>query len=225
MRKILIVGTGLMAKEYFKALSQFDFEVTIVGRGELNAQRFYEEYNVKPFVGGVREYFLQNKVRFEFAIIAVGVDQLTEASIVCIENGCGKLLVEKPGGLNFDEIRNLAKTAAINNSEIYVAYNRRFYSSVMEAIRIADSDGGILSGSFEFTEWSHVIRELPVSDVIKSNYFLANSSHVFDLAFYIFGMPLRMNSYSGGDVGWHRPAIYSGAGVTESGVLFSYSAN
>ncbi|MFM7105378.1 MAG: hypothetical protein ACKOW8_07630, partial [Flavobacteriales bacterium] len=158
-------------------------------------------------------------------IIAVGVDQLAEASIVCVENGCRKLLIEKPGGLNFDEIRNLGKTAAIHNSEIFIAYNRRFYSSVIEAIRIAEDDGGILSGSFEFTEWGHVIRELSVSDVIKSNHFLTNSSHVFDLAFYIFGLPQRMNSYSGGDSAWHRPSIYAGAGVTESGVMFNYSAN
>lgn len=225
MKKVLIVGTGLMAGEYFKTLKGLDCDITVVGRSEHNALRFYNDFKIRPFVGGIREFFQKEKKKFDYTIIAVGVDQLAEVSIVCLENECRKLLIEKPGGLSFEEIRQLGRVAAGYDSEIFIAYNRRFYSSVYEAIQMAKNDGGILSGSFEFTEWGHVIKGLPVSDLIKSNYFLANSSHVFDLAFYIFGTPKLLHAFSKGDVGWHKPSVYSGSGITESGVLFNYSAN
>jgi predicted dehydrogenase len=225
MKNLLLVGTGLMAREYFKVLKALEVNITVVGRGEQNALSFSNEFGMMPFVGGLKNFFSSSKMHFDFTIIAVGVDQLAEATSVCMENGCKRILLEKPGGLTSIEISNLEKRAQSCGAEVFIAYNRRFYSSVFEAKKIIASDGGLVSGNFEFTEWGHIISNLPVSDTIKSNYFLANSSHVVDLAFHLMGPPAKMVSYVSGETGWHKPAVFSGAGITQGGVVFNYSAN
>ena len=49
--------------------------------------------------------------------------------------------VEKPGGLSSTELDLKASTIDANAS-IYIAYNRRFYASVIQAKKIIREDGG-----------------------------------------------------------------------------------
>nr|XP_006823241.1 PREDICTED: uncharacterized protein LOC100367900 [Saccoglossus kowalevskii] len=89
-------------------------------------------------------------------------------------------------------------------------------------------DGGVKSFVFEFTEWSHVISALPHSDIVKSSWFLANSSHILDLAFFMGGQPRTIKCFNSGkgDVTWHPQAsTWVGSGITDSNALFSYHAN
>ena len=61
---------------------------------------------------------------------------------------------------------------------------------------------------------------------MTENWFLANSSHVVDLAFYLGGKPKEISTYTAGGLAWHPSAsIFAGAGVSENGALFSYQAN
>ena len=61
--------------------------------------------------------------------------------------------------------------------------------------------------------------------IIKNNWFLANSSHVVDLAFYLGGSPKELSSYKSGNLAWHKHSKFTGAGVTRNEALFSYHAN
>jgi hypothetical protein len=61
---------------------------------------------------------------------------------------------------------------------------------------------------------------------VLENWFLANSSHIVDLAFFLGGEPKVFHSYAGGGNDWHPTAtVFAGAGNTHSGALFSYQAN
>jgi hypothetical protein len=61
---------------------------------------------------------------------------------------------------------------------------------------------------------------------ILNAWFIANSTHVIDLAFYLGGRPLDMSSYTKGSLDWYKPAsVFAGAGVSDKGALFSYQAN
>jgi predicted dehydrogenase len=93
----------------------------------------------------------------ERAVVAVGVEELAATAIQLIEAGTRRVLVEKPGGLNTSQIRELRRVAVGHGAEVRIAYNRRFYASVNAARRMIADDGGATSCSFEFTEWSHVI--------------------------------------------------------------------
>lgn len=136
------------------------------------------------------------------------------------------ILVEKPAGLNFNDITDLYLHSYQKNMNVYVAYNRRFYSSVLKAMEIINDDGGVNSFNFEFTEWAHIIENINQSEEVKKNWFLANSTHVIDLAFYIGGKPQKICCYTSGSLNWHpKAAVFSGAGETKNGILFNYQAN
>jgi predicted dehydrogenase len=136
------------------------------------------------------------------------------------------VLVEKPGGFDAADIVATGKAAEARGAEVFVAYNRRFYASVAAAREIIAADGGVTSFTFEFTERSHVIAPLVKEAGVKEEWFLANSTHVIDLAFHLGGAPREWHALSTGGLPWHPFAsVFSGAGRSASGALFAYYAN
>lgn len=224
--KVCLIGAGYMAKEYYKVLSDMNIETIVIGRGKNSAAIFEQEMNHKVFVGGIEGAIKEIKIIPKNAIIAVGVEELKETTLKLLKAGVKNILVEKPAGMNIKEIVEIVELSKKKEASIYVAYNRRFYSSVEKALEIIKQDGGVKSFNFEFTEWGYVLENLEKSKNIKEKWLLANSTHVIDLAFYLGGYPEEMISFIAGQANWHPSgAIYSGAGKTKEGMLFSYQAN
>ena len=181
---------------------------------------------MKVIIGGIDNWIKANNQQINTAIVCVTENMLGEVARQLIQNGIHTILVEKPGGLNYEDIHKLKSCAEEFRAEVYIGYNRRFYSSIIAAEKIILEDGGVTSFNFEFTEWSHVISGLQKAEGVKEEWFLANSTHVIDLAFYLGGEPQEFCTYTAGGTSWHpRASIYSGAGISKSGALFSYHSN
>ena len=218
-----------MAKDYAHVLKDLDVHFKVIGRGESSAKGFESALEVPVQTGGV-ETALQNEAPPETAIVAVGVEQLSSVARKLIQAGTKRILLEKPGGMTLDELQNLNSEVQSNLSkhyvEVWLAYNRRFYEATRKAREIILADGGATSLHFEFTEWSHKIRDIEGKNKIKSVWFLANSTHVVDLAFHLCGFPKDWQSWSSGSLDWHpASARFSGAGITDQNVVFSYFAD
>ena len=225
-KNIWLIGAGQMAVDYHKVLNDLKVPYMVVGRGESSAKSFSIKTGIKPFVGGLKTFLSKNPKQCTHAIVAVGVEKLAETTFQLLRYGIKNILVEKPAGLNKEEIESVAKLTIEKDANVFVAYNRRFYASVLKAKEIIEMDGGVTSFNFEFTEWSHAIEKLEKAPGVKENWFLANSTHVVDLAFYLGGQPSEISTYVGGGLNWHPSAsIFAGAGVSEKGALFSYKAN
>lgn len=224
-KKILLVGAGQMAVDHYKVLKALHCDVTVVGRSKTSALSFEDKTGQKIIIGGLEKYLQQSKNSFDVAIVAVGIEELFPTTMQLLKKGFKNILVEKPAGLTISEINELALTATHLQASVLVAYNRRFYASVIKAKEIIALDGGLTSFNFEFTEWSHTIEPLVKKPGVKENWLLANSSHVIDLAFFVGGKPSIMNCYTSGKLSWHDKAVFSGAGKTKADVLFSYQAN
>ena len=224
-KKVLLVGAGQMGVDYYKVLKALNCTTTIIGRGENSAKLFEEKTGISCITGGLETFLNQNEINFDAAIIAVGMEQLGQTAIQLLNSGFKNILIEKPAGLNEEEITELANRSNKHEASIFVAYNRRFYASVLKAKEIIELDGGVTSFNFEFTEWAHVIEPLIKANGVKDKWLLGNSTHVIDLAFYLGGEPSEMSCYAGGKLSWHDKAIYSGAGICENNALFSYQAN
>ena len=226
-KKILLVGVGLMGIEYAKVLRALRVPFTVVGRGKNSADRFEQATGIKPAVGGIKKWLKMAKELPPMAIIAVNEDEAGKTTRLLIEYGIKLILAEKPGGINAADIKLTAKLAKKFKAKVFIAYNRRFYSSTLKAIEIIRKDKGVLSFIFDFTERSQLIKRLKTpSAKVKRNWFLANSTHVVDLAFFLSGKPIRIFSLKKGHLSWHPAgSIYSGTGVASSGALFSYHAN
>jgi len=227
INEIMLIGAGKMAEEYAKVLLDMQIPFIVIGRGEESAKRFYNSTGITPKIGGLKNWLDQNPKIPKTAIIAVNVEELANSTISLLEKGVKRILVEKPGGINIDEIRKIAEITNKNQAEVYIALNRRFYQSTIEGKKLINEDGGVTSFSFEFTEWSHVIENNnKINSIVKGNWFLANSSHVVDMAFFLGGNPQQISCYKIGRLNWHpSSSIFSGAGISESGALFSYHAN
>lgn len=226
VKKVLLVGTGLMALEYIKVLKALKVESIVVGNRVTSVEIFKDKTGQNVLSGGVENYVNNYNDIPDYAIVAVNVTNLYRVTSNLIKAKISNILVEKPGGFSISEMEKLIKLARENQSRVYIAYNRRFYTSVEVAKKFIAEDGGLLSFNFEFTEWYHVIEKTEHPDDIKQKWFLMNSSHVVDLAFYLAGIPKEMSVYKSGGLKWHNVgSIYNGCGVTENDIPFTYQAN
>lgn len=227
--KILIVGAGPMAIEYAKVLQAQKNDFITIGNTKTGANNFEKDIKTKVVLGGI-ENWLKNNSSIDFSlykvIVTVNEHLLGTIAKLLINAGFKDILLEKPGGLDIDDIKSVHSLAVEKKVNIYIAYNRRFFASTLKVKELIKADGGVTSFNFEFTEWGHIIKDLVKNKEILNEWLIQNSSHVVDLAFSVGGNPVDMKSFVSGGQSWHpKGTIFSGAGITDKGALFSYNAN
>lgn len=225
MKNVWLIGTGAIGVEYSKVLDALHVNHTIIGRGDTSASKFEEmRPGKKVFRGGLESFLKTHPALPDGAIVAVGFHELFEVTKSLIEYGIKRLFVEKPGADTYDKLKQLYAIAKENDTEVFLAYNRRFYASLLKAEEIIREDGGVTSFNFEFTEWLHVF-EAAGNKVDLNGIFFGNSGHVLDTAFFLGGAPKEISCYTKTMTGDDFPKIFAGAGISEKGALFSYQAN
>lgn len=223
---ILLVGAGNMAIEYAKVLNAHNVDFTVIGRGNKSADTFEKTTNIKILKGGIDKVFDQLSVQPTHAIIASTLESLEENTLYLLHKGISNILIEKPASLSSVGMKKIYDVASKYNANVFIAYNRRFFASVIEAQYLIEKDGGLSSFLFEFTEWSHIVGSLKKTPIQLDNWFIGNSTHVVDMAFFFGGKPKEMTSYVASNLEWHpKGSIYAGSGITERDILFSYHAN
>ena len=220
-----LIGAGPMARDYGLVLQDIGTDYEVIGRGQRSAETLSRMLRAEVYSGGLENH-LTKFVPPSTAIVAVGVVDLVSTTCTLLTAGVKRILVEKPAGLDVNQIKVLDDAARDAGAEVFVGFNRRFYASTLKAESLVAEDGGVLSAHFEFTEWSHIIKELDMDPMVKENWVLANSSHVIDLAFHFCGLPENLHAMVSGNLSWHSSAArFSGVGKTNRGVLLSYFAD
>lgn len=220
-----IIGAGLIAREYAKILNSLGEEYTAIGRGEESASQF-EIVTSHPIIrGGINKHLATSPEIPDNAIVAVRTPDLVNVTLSLIKFGIKNILIEKPGFRTPEEIDAILDCIKASQASVFIAYNRRFYSSTLKAEKIIKEDGGVKSFHFEFTEWPAIVEKAGYDSDILNYWFYGNSTHVLDLAFFLGGTPSTLTTYISDQISWHKPAIFAGAGITDNGALFSYQAN
>lgn len=167
-------------------------------------------------------------VRPTHVVVASPVETLTPIAIQVMQAGVKNLLIEKPAAMDQRECSLLLACAAETGTEIYVAYNRRFYASVRGALAHMQAAGeGIESVMFEFNEAMPEQGPRATTDV-AARWLLANSMHVIDTAFHPVGLPDMQRSLfqRRGGLPWHLAgSVFVGSGETINGIPFAFHAN
>lgn len=228
--EIWLIGAGPMALDYAKVLKALNEKFVIVSRGQVKANELKTILDCEVIVGGIENHIKSCNYIPKYCINSVGIDKLSETTNLLLNAGIKNILLEKPGVAYAAEIYSLVDLAKKKKASVLLAYNRRFYQSTLAAKKIIEEDGGVTSFNFEFTEWSHSIGQILhlKTEAEMQNWFLGNSTHVIDLAFYLAGMPKEINCYYSGknELDWHKTSSnYCGAGITKNGALFAYHAN
>ena len=216
-----------MGQAYAAVLQAQGVSFRVIGRSRASAEAFHKATGLFVYEGGL-DAALASLPPPDQAIVAVGVEQLAPMAQQLLAAGCKHLLLEKPGALTLSELQAVHAHAMAKGAKVWIAYNRRFYAAVQKLRQLAVADGGITSAVFEFTEWSHRLRDLYKAPGVKEHWLLANSTHVIDLAFHFIGLPAegKWQGWHGGGLDWHSAASrFHGAGVSELDIPFAYQAD
>lgn len=214
-----------MAEDYAKVLGGLGVSFEVIGRGLDSAALFRKSTGLDVQTGGLSKALASNRAPDQ-AIVAVGIEKLASTTAELARAGTRRVLVEKPAGLDFNEILSLNEVVKEFGTTVLLAYNRRFYGSVQQVRECIKEDGGVLNANFEFTERSHVVSSLIKGFGVKKHWVLGNSSHLIDLVFHLIGRPTDWRGWRTGQLDWHpSAACFAGAGLTDKNVIFSYSAN
>ena len=191
---IWLIGSGGMSVDYVNVLEAKNENFIVIGRGQDSATKFEKNTGQPVVTGGLGEFLKNSPDKPKAVIVSVGIEQLFNTTMELLEYGVKHLLGEKPGGLALSEIEKLKEKSLENNARIYIAYNRRFFSSVIRTKELIELDGGVTSFNFELTEWGHEIEKLDKKPEVFSSWFLGNTTHVADLAFYLGGKPVELST-------------------------------
>ena len=154
IKKVLLVGAGYMASEYAKVIFKIikKENLTVIGRGIKNNKNFFKITKIKPQKIELNKFLRKNYQYFDHAIIAVGIKELYDVCKILIKFKIKNILLEKPGALYLKQLQNLVKLRNKYKNNIYIALNRRYYNSTIEAKKLITNDGGIKSFKFDFTD-------------------------------------------------------------------------
>jgi predicted dehydrogenase len=214
-----------MGRAYADVLRALGIAATAVGRSKSGTEEFARTTGMTAIAGGI-EAWRQRGESAAAAIVCVSLEESAAVLRALLAAGVRRILVEKPGATTPAELADLALAVAQARAQVLLAYNRRFYASVLEAQRRAAAEGGVISFHFEFTERERDATSGKFGRVAQAHWALANSSHVIDLAFHLGGEPESLQANIADALDWHPAgAIYTGSGMSRSGAAFSYCAN
>ncbi len=227
--RVLLVGAGEIASVYADVLRCLSVQFDACCVSADSARRFGEKHAVQCYAGGLEQLCHSGGgAGYSHAIVALPVSGLSKAAELLLSHGVENVLVEKPAGMDAKEVCTLVERVGAEKAEkhCFVAYNRRFYASVMAAERAIAEDGGVTSFSFDFTELSDRLRLGGIDAVLLEKWEYANSTHVIDTAFFLAGTPARMSCIKAGSLDIHPDAArYAGVGETINKVPFTYTAD
>ena len=146
MAPVWLLGSGDMAVEYSRVLSEIGIDFITIGRSKKSGFQYSQRTGFKTYTGGLPKFLKTKPVLPKFAIIAVSIESLSSVCETLIELGVENILLEKPGVGEINEIDSLIRKSRLSKSNILLAYNRRFYSSVKYAKNQIVRDGGVFSG-------------------------------------------------------------------------------
>jgi predicted dehydrogenase len=182
---VAIVGAGYMAREHIRAFQDIP-NVTIAGitsRTRLRAEALALEFNIPIVCNSIDELYKNTNAN----LVVVTVPELAANSVIhsCIEYPW-TLLVEKPAGYNLADAEDIEAAAQAKNSRVYVALNRRYYSSTQKVLTDLKTMDGPRFIHVQDQEDQKRALQAGQPRVVVENWMYANSVHVIDY-FTLFG--------------------------------------
>jgi len=132
--KVAIVGAGYMAREHIRAFQDIA-GVQIAGiysRTRSRAEALSIEFSIPSVCDSVSELF--NITEANLVVVTVPELAMNTVSKACFVYPW-TVLLEKPAGYNLSDAEDIEAAALANNRRVYVALNRRHYSSTGIVLR------------------------------------------------------------------------------------------
>lgn len=183
---LLLIGCGNIAHEHIKCYRNIkNVEIKWIYSRTLNkTKKFknkYKSLNLE-IVEDLKKFIQQNKNKIDAALVLVNYDQIFNISKLLLKNKIN-LFIEKPPGLNLDQIKLLNNLSQKNRLINMVGFNRRFYSNI-EYVKKNEKKYGQLNGfNVECNERYWLLKKIKSKEELK-DWIYCNSSHVINLLLY-----------------------------------------
>jgi predicted dehydrogenase len=177
--KVAVVGAGYMGREHIRAFTDIP-NVKVAGitdRTISRAEALAGEYQIPYVCGSIEE--LYEKTRADLVVVCVPELAANQVSRACFEFPWVALL-EKPAGYNLDDAKDIQDVASQKERKVFVALNRRFYSSTRNAL--AGVEGVPGPRFIHVLDQEDQVRALEAGQPKKvvENWMYANSIHIVD---------------------------------------------
>lgn len=178
--KVAIVGAGYMASEHLKAfLATGEADVVgITSRTRSRAEQLVADYPGVVVYDSVDEMYKGTTA--DIVVVTV-----TELHMADVAKHCFQfpwlVLLEKPAGYNLADAVDIHAAAAAHSARVYVALNRRAYSSTRQAVqRLADNDSPRFIKVLDQQDQHAALTIHKNPPLMVENYMFANSIHLID---------------------------------------------
>ena len=178
--RVAMIGTGKAGRYHLEALEKIrGVRVTcIVNRGGSDPSSLMKRYAIPTCYVGVEKALAKRD--FDAAIVAVPPSSTLAISKDLFESDI-HCLIEKPPGTTVEEASALCSAAVRPKVTSAVAFNRRFYSSVLEAAEYVEALGAPYAIHVNSPERLEKIRKSGEPEETTRNRIVTNTCHSIDL--------------------------------------------
>ena len=183
--KVAFIGAGYMTLEHIKAFKSINtVELSgIYSKTFSRAKSLAKQFGIKEVCKSIDDLYESTNAD----IVVISVPELSTKEVVFKSfDYPWYLLIEKPVGYNFEQAQEIKIYAEKRNAKAYVALNRRFYSSTIEAINLLKSDNGKRIINVQDQEDPKLALKAGQPKLVTENWMYANSIHIVDY-FRLFG--------------------------------------
>ena len=177
--KVAVIGAGYMAREHVRAFQDIPC-VKVLGihsRTRIRAEEMAAHFHIPSVCGSVSE--LYDITQADLVVVTVPELAMNSISHACFEYPW-TVLLEKPAGYNLADAEDIEAAARSKNRSVFVALNRRHYSSTQKVL----SDLNALTGQrfIQVLDQQDQMRALQAGHpkAVVDNWMYANSIHLID---------------------------------------------
>jgi predicted dehydrogenase len=176
VKSIALIGSGYMGREYAKALKGGGlFNLTGVLKSS-RAQALANDYSISLVAHNIEELYQETKAD---AVIVAVPELVTREVMFEVLKYPWIVLLEKPPGYLPSIAQEIFDEASSLSKEVYVALNRRFYSSTNAALELVKGERHLI---IQDQEDQNVALSIGQPKEVVDAWMYANSIHIIDYA-------------------------------------------
>lgn len=183
--KLAVIGSGAIVPFHLEALKNVGFEISFIGSrpGSHNTLNLAKKYSAEA----INHFTDLKHGTYDAVLIASAANSLLDPLKYFLKQKV-PILIEKPVAKSVSEFTDLGD---LNNSQVMVGFNRRFYSSVQQLKYLIQNDS-----PYSFlcvvpeNSWNGKLNALE-----RLDYLVSNTVHIFDLIQYLIE-PKEMNVFA-----------------------------
>ena len=182
MKKLGIIGCGQISIHHLRSLRQvgFDIDFAASSKGSKTIRAFSEQNKIKNYFDDPNE-LIEKSYLFDGLVLTCPTSEMIHY-LKKLNNFDKPILIEKPISYDYKKLNPF-----VNNQNVMVGLNRRYYQSVNFAKKFIKTNQRILIKVSLPENFKKINLKQIGYDCNYSKYTFENSIHIFDILYFLVG--------------------------------------